>query len=272
MKFLWILFCLPVFVLGTYVKNDTRISINKKGRQAFANLKDSTYVGQSIIKDRVWIELYGFVKMEDFKNKNIEWIDKLVKYDNSGKLWPSRELRIKDTIKLYSDTLFKNWIGKAWPVPDTEWITIDTANPIEYKKIGPFNFLTFHLYGVTDSSAIIEFQPWLNRLQSLHKKSGLFGASIDSIKSIMKKEGQTREIETDKGISYYRITDESTPNSINEAILFVTDRKVCAIWTTRKFGKDFIQLKDGYFYYDQNVKSKAQQFKKTIIKILEYTE
>jgi hypothetical protein len=220
----------------------------------------------------VWIELYGFVKMVDLKNGKINWIDKLVKFDNSGKLWPARELRIKDTIKLYSDTLFKNWIGIAWPIPDTEWISIDTVSPIEFKRNGPFNFLKFNLYGVTDSSSIIEFQPWLNRIQNLYKKNALFGVAIDTIKKIMINEGQNHEIENDGGISYYRITDESTPNSINEAILFLKENKVIAIWAIRKLGDDYIQIKDGFLFTKPDVKTNLQELKKKTIKTLEYSE
>jgi hypothetical protein len=90
MNNLLIIFCFPLIVFSTYVKEGARISINEKSRQSFASLKDSTFVGQSIIEDRVWIELYGFVKMEDLKKGKIDWISKFVKTDNSGKLWPAR--------------------------------------------------------------------------------------------------------------------------------------------------------------------------------------
>jgi hypothetical protein len=89
---------------------------------------------------------------------------------------------------------------------------------------------------------------------------------------IMINEGQSHEIESDGGTSYYRITDESTPNPINEAILFLKENKVITIWTIRKLGNDYIQIKDGFLFSKPDEIVNIQDLKKKLIQILEYSE
>jgi len=266
MKISMVFLILIVPISATYVKNNTKVHV--RNGENFAILFDSTFVLQSNdLTQKPFVEVRGYTKYEYLKTGKLKWMSENRKIGNSDKLWPTRTIRILDTVLLFKDSLFKKPIGKAWPIRDTSWISFDEMS--NSKNI-TCDFLSFWLYGVTDSSSILEFQPWINRIGTLYKNGILFNMSFDSIDAIMRSvDNDCIPIDIDASlISYAQTSDEGNPES-NINILYIFYKKsLQGVWISNKIGENGTMIDNGYFYYSKILNPHLKQIKKVILQQL----
>jgi hypothetical protein len=241
-------------------------------RTHFAILYDSAYILQAWNSHwkQPFIDFYCFVRKSHLTDGKL--MKRTIDFNyGGGVIRPTNGIFMTDTIYLYSDSLFQNVIGYAWPATDSVWINFQEPNPHTHDN-SRLNYLECSLHGGVDSSSILEFDPWRNIVNSIIDSGELFSTSFRTLNKKMSAIHNYCTNISGRGIEYSETYDEDTPVPQIVFLYLFHDGILKAIWADYKLNlKGGHSFQNGYVYCDDSVLSSLSKIEMKFKQMLDYT-